>query len=35
MAMAFRLARDGVERYGAWKDRNVAALLPHAPVPRP
>ena len=33
MAMAFRLARDGVERYGAWKGRNVAALLPHPAVP--
>jgi uncharacterized membrane protein YkvA (DUF1232 family) len=28
MAMAFRLARDGVERYAAWKGREVAALIP-------
>ena len=33
MAMAFRLARDGVERYGAWKDRSVAQLLPPAAPP--
>ena len=30
MAMAFRLARDGVERYALWKGWNVAALLPNA-----
>ncbi len=35
MAMAFRLARDGVERYGAFKDRSVAQLLPHPAVPHP